>query len=113
MVEAKGIALIEARRLLLLAQSEQLRQRFAAEGTELQAATRWMETGYSVARSLLGWWPLIATGIGFFATRKRKGFLAIVGRAFSAWRIAKRFVPLWKEFFPGGTAGEEASGQPP
>jgi hypothetical protein len=82
-----------------VAESDQLRGQFAAESTELQSAAAWIETGYLAAKLVRDWWPLFATGAGFLMTRKRRGWLRLLARALSLWRIVRRIFPLWKEFF--------------
>jgi len=96
---SKRLAEIEQDRQRLVTQSGELRQYLAAEGAELRVAASWIETGYSVARLMLDWWPLIATGAGFLMTRKRRGWLRLFARALSLWRIVKRLFPFWKVFF--------------
>lgn len=101
---------LEERRRRLVAESDQLRQRFADEGAQLQAATVWVEAGFSAAKLVLDWWPLIAAGAGFVLARKRRGWLRLLARALSLWRIVRRIFPFWKEFFAKPAAAKEPSG---
>jgi len=89
---------LDARRRQLLLESSQLRRRFATECGQLQVATSWIETGYSVVQSVRGYWPLIAAGAGFLLTRKRGGALPSLGRIWSVWKMARQALTLWRDF---------------
>ena len=92
-----------------MAESDQLRGQFAAEGAELQSSAAWIETGYLAAKLVRDWWPLIAAGAGFLVTRKRRGWLRLLARALSLWRIVRRIFPYWKEFFAKPAPAKEPS----
>lgn len=94
MARPSEISLLEARRRVLVAESQQLRQRLAGELQPLRAAAGWLERGYSRVQSLKPFWPLLAAGAGFFVARKRKSLLGTVGKGLSLWRLGRKVFAL-------------------
>jgi len=95
---------LEARRRLLVAESDQHRRQIARELEQLRPVALWAEKGYSLAQSLRTWWPAVAFASGFFLTRKgvvrKRGFLLrMVGKAWSGWQIGKRLAPFWRRLY--------------
>ncbi len=111
MARPSEIEQLERRRLLLLAESEYLRRRFAGDLDRFQAAAAWLDTGFSVVQSLRAYWPLFAAGAGFLATRKRRGWLRSLGKLWTLWKVARRFWPLWRLFSSTPSAPASSSGE--
>jgi hypothetical protein len=89
------IAQLEARRRELVAESERHRQQLTAELEQLRSAATWVETGFSLARSLRTYWPVLAAGAALFGARKRGSLLGALGKGLSLWRLVKKLSGLW------------------
>ena len=97
MARPSEIERLEDRRRLLLTESGRLRRQLSTEIGQLQAATGWMKTGYSLLQSARSYWPLVVAGAGFLITKKRGGLLNSLDRIWSVWRIAKKLIHLWQQ----------------
>lgn len=103
MARLSEIELLADRRRLLLAESERLRRQLGTEIGQLQAATGWIESGYSLLKSVRPYWPLVVAGAGFLLTRKRGRPLSSLDRIWSVWRIAKKAIHFWQQFSTGAS----------
>jgi len=97
LAQLSKIELLEARRQLLLAESESLRNQLGTEIGQLQAATGWLKTGFSFFQLARPYWPLVVAGAGFLISKKRSGTLSALDRILSAWRIAKKAFHFWRQ----------------
>jgi hypothetical protein len=88
------------RREQLLAESDRLRQQVAEDITRLEPLFGWADRGYSVARSVITAWPLVAVAAGFLIARKRRGSVSTLTRILSWWKLARNAYGLWKAFSP-------------
>ncbi len=95
MAQPSQIAQLEERRRELVAQSARHRQQLAAELAQLRSAATWVETGFSLARSIRDYWPVLAAGAALFRPRKRGGLLSALGKGWSLWRLARKLAGLW------------------
>ena len=98
MARFSEIELLANRRRLLLAESDRLRRQLGAEIDQLQAATDWIKTGYSLLQFVRSYWPLVVAGAGFLLTRQRRSPLSVLERIGSVWRIAERLFHLWQQY---------------
>lgn len=104
MARLSEIENLEERRRRLRAESDRLRCQLGTEIGQLQAATCWLRTSYSLLQSVRAVWPLIVAGAGFLVARKRGGLLNSLGRLWSIWKMAKKLIHVWQQSSP------EASG---
>jgi len=88
---------LEERRRRLIAESNRLRGQFGTEIGQLQAATSWVKTGYSLLQSVRAYWPLIVAGTGFLMTRKRGSLLSSLGKIWSVWKMAQKVMHVWQQ----------------
>jgi hypothetical protein len=78
-----------------VAESARYRQQLDAELAQLRSVATWVETGFSLARSLRDYWPVLATAAALFGARKKGGLLSALGRGWSLWRLVKKLSGLW------------------
>lgn len=107
MARPSELAQLEARRQSLAAEGEVLRRHLAAETAHLQAATAWVQTGYTAFQSIRPWWPVLVAVIGFFFARKPIGALKSAGKLWSWWRIAQKLFRLWRRFSSKTSSAED------
>jgi hypothetical protein len=95
------------RRRRLVAESQSLRARMAGEWGNLQTAAAWVESGYSLFGLLRCYWPLLTVAAGFLFARKRRPRFGFLGKIWSAWRLARKLVHLWRLWSPGSPGRDE------
>lgn len=99
MAELSEIDKLAERRRQLLAESERNRQTMARELRNLGGVVAWGEKGYSVARTLQGWWPVVGLVGGLLVTRGRGGLFRLIAKGWSWWQIGRRIAPMWRQAY--------------
>ena len=92
------IAGLEARRQLLVAESEQHRRQLADSVEDLRARLTWVEMGYSAARSLVDFWPILSSAAGLFVRRKRGFWWRVLEKGLSLWRLGRIMNGFWQRY---------------
>jgi hypothetical protein len=107
MANSAELTQLLARRQVLLEESARLREQLFEDVRNLQKACGWVDRGYSLFFSLRSWWPVLAGAAagaaGLFIGTKQRGFIGRIGKAWSLWRVARKGVSLWQEYFSGRT----------
>jgi hypothetical protein len=99
LAEFSEIERLAERRRQLIAESDRCRQEIARELKSLGAVTAWAEKGYSVARSVRAWWPVLGVAAGFLITRRKGSLFRALAKGWSWWQIGKRFAPMWRRAY--------------
>lgn len=105
MAQTFPIALLEERRRALVAESARHRQQLTDELARLRSATTWIDTGFSLARSLLAYGPVLATAVSLLRTRERGGMLRALRTSWSLWQLARKLARLWGQPAPDDESG--------
>ena len=109
MAQLTEIARLRERRLQLVGQSEQHRQRIAGELEKLRAAAHWIETGYTVVRVVRSSWPMIGSLAGLAVAWKGGTILKQVGKAWAWARLGKKLMGLWRQYAAPPPESEEGA----
>jgi hypothetical protein len=96
MAEFTEIARLETYRRMLLDRSEDHRREMATELEALRPTAAWVERGYTVFQAVRSIWPVAATAAGFLVARKGGSIFRNAGRIWSAWRLARKFLRIWR-----------------
>ncbi|MDE3067618.1 MAG: hypothetical protein KGJ60_08710 [Verrucomicrobiota bacterium] len=80
---------LEERKRLLVAESERHRRALMEQLQNLESAAAWVERGLGLARSLRGWWPVLAPVAGFLFARRRRRLLDLLWRCWRWLRAGK------------------------
>ncbi len=113
MAQRSEIESLAERRERLLAESDRLRQQVAEDITRLEPLFGWADRGYSVARSVITAWPLLAGAAGFLIARKRRGTVSTLTRILSWWKLGRKAYGLWRAFSSRSSRPPQASEAPP
>lgn len=106
MAQISQIDSLEAHKRLLAAESEALRRTLARDLAPVVETVAWVERGWEWVRALRVFWPLAAAAAGFAATRERSGWLGMVRKAWSVWRMASQVLAFWRERAQSASQGE-------
>ena len=98
MAQRPQIKSLAERRLQLIADSDRLRQQMAEDFTRLEPLCGWVDRGYSMARSALTAWPILAGAARFLGAKQRRGRVSTITRVLSWYRIGRRAFGFWKAF---------------
>ena len=92
---------------MLVAESEQHRRQLAGNFENLRAGLMWVEAGYSAARSLVDYWPILASAAGLLFGRKCGSRWRVLERGLSLWRLGRVLSGLWRRYLSESTFSSE------
>lgn len=107
MADLSQIACLEARRRMLVAESEQHRRQLTGNLENLRSGLTWVEVGYSAARSLVDYWPILASAAGLLFGRKRGSRWRVLERGLSLWRLGRVMAGFWRRYSSESASSDE------
>lgn len=99
MAQSWQLAPILARRQMLTAESDRLRERVGVELMTLETAANWIDKGVLITQSFRSWWPVLAGLLGLVLGRTRGRALGKLGKLWSLWGIIRKAMTIWHQYF--------------
>jgi hypothetical protein len=96
MAQRPQIETLAERRQRLMADSDRLRREIAEDLTHLQPLCGWVDRGYSMTRSVLTVWPIVAGAAHFLGAKKRRGRVGTITRVLSSYRVGRKAYGVWR-----------------